>query len=124
MMTENRTLPDKFSSLTGNVKDYVRLKIELYKLMAAEGLAQVIGHLLITLVLFLLCMFLLFFLSLTFIYWFGEEIGHTYVGAMIVVAFYLVASVIVYLFRYRIFVNPLISKLSGFFSEEGGNDEE
>ncbi|MFH1937499.1 MAG: phage holin family protein [Bacteroidota bacterium] len=121
---EARKIPEHFSSLSGNVKHYIRLKIELYKLMAAEGVAQLISHIIISLVLFLLSIFLLFFLSMAFIYWYGEHVGQEYIGALIVVGFYLLASVMVYLFRYQLFINPLISRLTTLMKEEDSDEDQ
>ncbi|MFC2102732.1 hypothetical protein ACFLS7_07030 [Bacteroidota bacterium] len=77
----------------------------------------------ITLVVLLLSIFFLFFLALAFVYWYGEEFGHMYVGALIVVGFYLVASVIVYIYRERIFINPLITRLTTITHEEESDED-
>jgi len=105
---ESSNLSGKFSSLTGNVKEYIRLRIELLKLTAAEGLIQALSYLMLTIVLFLLGMFLLFFLSLAFIYWFGQHAGPMYVGALIVVVVYLAAFILVYIYRKKLFIDPLV----------------
>ena len=119
---EARKISEDFSSLSGNVKDYIRLKLELYKLMAVEGVAQLLSSIMISLVVLLLSIFFLFFLALAFVYWFGEEVGHMYVGALIVTAFYLVLSVIVFIFRDKLFINPLITKLTTLMDEEDGDE--
>lgn len=123
-MTQIRNISNDFSSLSGNVKSYIRLKLELYKLMAVEGIAQLLSSIIITLVVLLLSIFFLFFLALAFVYWYGEEVGQMYVGALIVVAFYLVASVLVFVFREKLFINPLITKLSILMHEEEEPDDE
>lgn len=120
---EARKFTEDFNSLSGNVKGYIRLKLELYKLMAVEGAAQLISSLMITIVVVLLSVFFLFFLGLAFIYWYGEVAEHTYVGALIVTGFYLVLSVIVFIFRDKLFINPLVTKLTTAMHEEE-NDEE
>ena len=122
MIMEARKISEDFSSLSGNVKDYIRLKLELYKLMAVEGVAQLLSSIMISLVVLLLSIFFLFFLALAFVYWFGEEVGHMYVGALIVTAFYLVLSVIVFIFRDKLFINPLITKLTTLMDEEDGDE--
>ncbi len=113
-----RKISDDFSSLSGNVKGYIRLKLELYKLMVAEGVAQLLSSIMISLVVLLLSIFFLFFLALAFVYWYGEVVGHMYVGALIVTAFYLVISVIVFIFRDKLFIDPLITKLTSLMDEE------
>jgi len=122
-MIQARKFSDDFSSLSDNVKGYIRLKLELYKLMAVEGVAQLLASVMITLVVLLLSFFFLFFLALAFVYWYGEEFGQMYVGALIVVAFYLVASVLVFVFRDKLFVNPLITKLTSITNEEDSDED-
>ncbi len=122
-MKQARKISDDFSSLSGNVKGYVRLKLELYRLMAIEGAVLLLSSLLISLVVLLLAIFLLFFLGLAFVYWYGEVVGHMYVGALIVVGFYLIASVLVYKFREKLFINPLIIKLTTLTHEEESDEE-
>jgi len=121
---EARNISDNFSSLSGNVKEYIRLKLDLYKLMLVEGVTQLVSSVMISLVVLLLANFFLFFLGLAFVYWFGEEVGHMYVGALIMVGFYLLASLLVYIFRDRLFINPIITKLSTFLHEEKHDEEE
>jgi|GEM_PF-889154 len=123
MITQARKFSEDFSSLSDNVKGYVRLKLELYKLMAVEGIAQLLSGIMMMLVVMLLAFFFLFFLALAFVYWWGEVVGPMYVGALIVVAFYLVAAVIVYIFREQLFINPLITRLTNVTHEEGSDEE-
>jgi hypothetical protein len=122
-MKQVRQITDDFSSLSGNVKGYVRLKLELYRLMAIEGAVMLLSSLLISLVVLLLAIFLLFFLGLAFVYWYGEVVGPMYVGALIVVGFYLAASVLVFLYREKLFINPLVIKLTTIINEEGSDEE-
>lgn len=123
MTMESRKISEDFYSLSENIKEYIRLKLDLYKLLVVEAAAQLISSLIITLVVLLLAVFFLFFLALAFVYWYGEVAGHMYVGALIVTGFYLVISVIVYIFRDKIFVNPLVTRLTTSMHEEE-NDEE
>ncbi len=123
-MMEARKISEDFSSLSGNVKGFIRLKLDLYKLMIVEAAAQLISSLMISLVVILLSMFFLFFLGLAFVYWYGEVAEHTYVGALIVTAFYLVVSIIVFIFRDKLFVNPLISKLTTAMHEEEHDEDQ
>lgn len=122
-MKASGPLSDNISSLSGNVKEYVRLKIELFKLMAIEGAVQLLSTILISLVVLLLAIFFLFFLALAFVYWYGEMVGPMYVGALIVTGFYLLISVLVFILRDKLFINPLIVKLTRLIYEEGYHEE-
>ncbi len=115
---ETTTIGEQFSSLSENVKEYVTLKLEYFKLVAAEKMTQLLTHLLISLVIFIMIMLIVLFLSFAFILWWGEYIGPSYIGALIVVGFYVLAGVLVYLLRYPLFINPLISKMSNIIMED------
>jgi len=51
---ETTTIGEQFSSLSDNVKEYVTLKLEYFKHVAAEKMAQLLTHLLISLVIFII----------------------------------------------------------------------
>ncbi len=116
-------LNDTFSSLTENVKDYVDLRVDLLKLVLTEKIAKLASFFLIAVIFFILAMFLLLFISLAFVFWFGEEVGPTFVGALIVTALYLIGGFVIYLFRHTMFINPLVTQLSKILME-GEDDHE
>jgi hypothetical protein len=115
-------IPDQFSSLTDHVKEYIGLKLELFRLTATEKLASLTTHILLSLILFVLGMFFLLFLSLAFIFWYGEVAGPMYEAALMVAGFYVVIALVIWIFRIPVFVNPLISRLSNLFLEEGTDE--
>jgi len=115
---ETRKIGDQFTSLSDNVKEYVSLKLEYVKLTAAEKIAQLMTNLMVTLIIFILVMLILFFLSFAFILWWGEYIGPSYVGALIVAGFYTLVGILVYLLRYPLFINPLVSSMSNTLLED------
>jgi len=119
---ETKKIGEQFTSLSDNVKEYVNLKLEYYKLAATEKASQLVTSLMITIVIFILVMLILFFLSFAFILWWGEYIGPSYVAALIVVGFYLVVGVLVYLLRYPLFINPLVSSISNTILEDPDNE--
>jgi len=111
-------ISDNFSSLTENVKDYIDLRIDYFKLVLTEKLARLTSFFLIAIIFFILAMFLLLFLSLAFVFWFGEEWGPSWVGALIVTAVYVVGGALVYVKRKTLFINPLVSHLTKILMEE------
>ena len=74
--------------------------------------------LLIAVIFFILAMFLLLFLSLAFVFWFGKDLGPAWVGALIVTAFYVFLGVLIYVQRHPLFINPLVSHLTKILMEE------
>jgi hypothetical protein len=115
---ETGKISDNFSLLTENVKDYVNLRIDLVKLILTEKIAKLATFFLIAIIFFILAMFLLLFLSLSFVYWFGNDLGPIWVGALIVAAFYVLGGVLIYFQRHNLFINPLVSQLTKILMEE------
>jgi len=107
-------ISDNVSMLTENVKDYVYLRIDLAKLSAFFLLAVIF---------FILAMFLLLFLSIFFVFWFGDEFGPTWVGALIVTAFYVISGLFIYYRRHQLFINPLVSHLTNILMEDKDENE-
>ena len=115
---ESGKISENFSLLTENVKDYVNLRSDLAKLIITEKLARLVSFFLIAVIFFILAMFLLLFISLAFVYWFGTDIGPAWLGALIVTAFYILGGIFIYVKRHEFFINPLVSQLSKILMEE------
>jgi hypothetical protein len=115
---ESERLSDNVSSLTENVKDYINLRIDLFKLIITEKISKVASFFLIAVVFFILAMFMLLFLSLAFMFWFGEVAGPTWVGALIVTALYIIAGLLVWWKRHEIFLNPLVMQITKILMED------
>lgn len=115
---ESNRISDNVSSMTENVRDYVNLRIDYIKLLLTEKIASLSSWILISLIFFILAMFLLLFISLSFVFWYGDEVGPTYVGALIVVAFYAVVGIVIYGLRFQLFVNPMVKRLAKIILED------
>jgi hypothetical protein len=72
---------------------------------------------------FILAMFLLLFLSMAFVFWFGDVVGPFWLGTLIVTAVYVLGGVVIYLRRHEIFINPLVSQLTKILMEEKDETE-
>jgi len=116
-------ISDNFSLLTDNLKEYVNLRIDLAKLILTEKIAKLASFFLIAVIFFILAMFLLLFLSLAFVFWFGDEIGPAWLGTLIVTAVYILGGVVIYLKRHQFFINPLVSNLTKILMEEKDENE-
>lgn len=116
-------ISDNFSSLTENIKDYVNLRIDLVKLVLTEKIAKLASAFLIAIIFFILAMFLLLFLSLAFVFWFGQVAGPAWVGALIVTAIYLLGGIFIYWQRHKLFINPLVTQLTKILMEEKDENE-
>ncbi|MEI6883103.1 MAG: phage holin family protein [Bacteroidota bacterium] len=116
-MEPNR-ISDNVSSITENVKDYINLRIDYIKLLLTEKIAKLASYLLISVIFFILAMFLLLFISFAFVFWYGEEVGPTFVGALIVVGFYIIMGLLIYAMRYKMFINPMVKQLAKILMED------
>jgi len=121
---ESAKISETFSDLTEDIRRYINLRIDLVKLTLTEKLARMASFFLITLVFFILFMFFILFLSLAFVFWWGDEIGPVYMGALIITAVYALAGFIIYLFRNQLFLNPLVSQITRILMEEKDEQEE
>jgi len=115
-------ISENFASLTENVKDYVNLRIDLAKLILTEKIARLAAFFLISVIFFILAMFLLLFLSMAFVFWFGE-IGPAWLGALIVTAVYVFGGILIYVKRHQFFINPLVSHLTKILMEDKDENE-
>jgi uncharacterized membrane protein YqjE len=108
--------------LTENVKDYVNLRIDLAKLILTEKIARLASFFLIAVIFFILAMFLLLFLSLSFVFWF-EVVGPAWLGALIIAAVYILGGVLIYVKRHQFFINPLVTHLTKILMEDKDENE-
>ena len=120
---EQQRISDHLSELTDDVKRYVKLKISLLKLTLTEKLSRLFTLVILILVFFILFLFIVLFLSMAFFFWFRDNIGPAYLGALIVSGFYIVLGLVICLLRYRLFINPVVSQLSKILLEEEPEDE-
>ena len=116
-------ISENVSLLSENVKDYVNLRIDLAKLTLTEKIAKLASFFLIAVIFFILAMFLLLFISLAFVFWFGSDIGPTWIGALIITSFYILGGVLIYVMRNQFFINPLVKHLTKILMEDKDENE-
>jgi hypothetical protein len=120
---ESKKLCDNFDELSENIKAYIKLKTDLLKVSLTEKLSLITSALLLSVIFFILFLFITLFISVAFIFWYRDHAGPLYVGALIVAGFYLIVGGIVFLVRNRLFVDPLVSKISQILLEEDEDEE-
>jgi hypothetical protein len=120
---EPRTISENFSELGGNVKDYINLRLDLLKLTITEKMASIGAFFLVSVIFFILFLFVLMFFSLAFIFWFRDHVGAAYVGALIIAGVYIIVGLVMFLLRNKLFINPLVEQLSKILMEETSEHE-
>lgn len=119
---ESKKLSDNFNEMSENVKAYIQLKTDLLKISLTEKLSLITSALLLSIIFFILFLFITMFISMAFIFWFRDHAGPLYLGAIIVAGFYLIIGVIVFFKRNRLFIDPLVSKISQILLEEDDDE--
>ena len=115
---EQKKVSESIADMTDQVRNYVRLRIDLFKLDLTEKLATLTTTLLISIIFFIVFLFFTLFLSLAFIFWFKEYVGAAWAGALIVAGFYILIGIIVFIIRDKLFLNRIVIQISKILLEE------
>jgi hypothetical protein len=121
---EEKKISETISDLSDQVRDYIHLRIDIFKLNLTEKLATLTTTLLISIIFFIVFLFFTLFLSLAFIFWFREYVGTAWVGALIVAGFYILVGIVVFLLRDKLFLNRIVVQISKILLEEEEQNEE
>ncbi len=103
-----------FKRTVDDIKTYINLKTELYTLILIERSSKIFSKFLAVIIFFFMMFFVLLFLSLAFVHWFAALTGELIASYLLVAFLYLLMGLLVYLFRRKLFLNPM---LKGFTDE-------
>jgi hypothetical protein len=120
---EQKKVSESIAEMTEQVKTYVQLRIDLFKLSLTEKLATLTTTLLISIIFFIVFLFFTLFLSLAFIFWYKEYVGTAWAGSLIVAGFYILIGIVVFLLRDRLFLNRIVTQISKILLEEEEENE-
>jgi uncharacterized membrane protein YqjE len=120
---EQKKISESIAELTDQVKNYVQLRIDLFKLNLTEKLATLTTTLLISIIFFIVFLFFTLFLSLAFIFWFKDYVGAAWAGSLIVAGFYILVGIVVFLLRDKLFLNRIVVQISKILLEEEEENE-
>ena len=95
-----------------NIKSYFDLKIELFTIILYEKILKVFSSILAVIIITIFLLFFIFFMSFAFVAWYNHETDSFAQGYLIAGLFYLILGIIIYLARNKIFLNPMIKKIS------------
>ena len=121
---ESPKFSENITDLIDQVKNYVHLRINLFKLNLTEKLATLTTTMLISIIFFIVFLFFTLFLSLAFIFWFREYMGKAYIAALIVAGFYILVGIVIYFLRNKLFLNRVVTQISKVLLEEEEENEE
>ena len=120
---ESKRISDNLSELNDNVREYIRLRINLLKIEFTEKAAKLSSAIMMSLLYFIIVICVLVFLSIAFIFAFREYIGPGWVAALIVAGVYILFGFLIFLLRYKLFIDPLAVLLSKIILEEKDENE-
>jgi hypothetical protein len=105
-------LSKNLSSITDVLKDYLHVKLDLFKLELLQKTSRA-GLFLFTFISVIFSVFAVaIFLMFSFSFWYGEKTGSLSQGFLISAAFFLLVLVVVFLLRRVIFGRSLIKNIS------------
>lgn len=105
-------------------KSYLTAWLSYVKLDAVEKLSRIISAILFALILVLLSVCALFYLSLAFVFWYSEVFGSIIMGVVIIFSLIVLLSILLYTFRTKLLLNPLIRLFSKILFEPQLTEEE
>ncbi len=91
-----------------NVKSYVSLQTELFRIILFEKVAKGLTSLFTLIIIVFILFFVMLFLSLAFVNWYEETGGLATHGYLMVAIFYMIVGIIIFLCSKRLFLNPMI----------------
>lgn len=96
-------LKDSFSSL----QRYVDIQLKYNKLLLTQKMSEILSLIVLFVILLGITGFILIFLSLAFVNWYGEFVGTLFHGYLWVTLFYAFAATLIYLLRKPLIFSPL-----------------
>jgi hypothetical protein len=111
-----------FEELKQIIIAYFETKIQLYKIGAYEKIATVISVLFSSIIIALLSFFLIFFLSISGGFFFGELLKSNALGFLVIFGFYLVLFLVLIIFRKKLLEKHIADKVIEKLFEEETND--
>lgn len=117
-------LNQALSDLMGSIRRYVEIHISLLKLEVMEKTAKIVSLTIAAVFLLTLLMLFLLFLSMAAAMWLGSLLSDPALGYLSVAGFYLIAGVIIYTLRRKLFVRAVIRHMSEIFFEDQEKDKD
>ncbi len=100
-------LNEKMEGLTDSLKEYADTNYELIKLEVIENSSVITAGIISTLLVGVMLVFFTFFISLYVAYYLSDQIGENHIGFVIVGAFYLLLTIIIYTNKNKLLEQPI-----------------
>ena len=115
--------------MTTKVKEYVHLRIDLFKLELTEKWVKFVSDIVMLVLFVTTVFFVMLFLSFAFAYWFADLTGRWPLAFLITAAFWVLVGLVLYLFRKPLILDHIARFTSediirGTDPENSNNDED
>jgi uncharacterized membrane protein len=114
---------ENLQQLFAETKKYVELQTEYAKLELTEKLTILLSTLILVLILIILGMVTLFYFSFTIAYVLAPYIGGLMSSFALITLFLLVLMALVYHYRQRLIVAPMVKFLANLFLRDANNQQ-
>lgn len=104
--------------ITGEVRSYINLRVAQLSLSFSKVFARLNAVVVLAVILLLLAGMVMLMLSFAFVLWYGSKAGTYYHGFLIVALFYVLTGLLVYLFRRKLFIDPVIRSIMRRINED------
>lgn len=115
---------DKYRQFVRDAKAYAELQTDMLRLNLVEKLSQIVSYLAMALIGCILGLTAFVYFSMAFVFWMKDMLGSLLPGFLMVGGFFVLLVLLVWLFRKKWLVNPVIKKLSSIVFAEGLPKEE
>lgn len=117
---------NKYQDFTRKAKDYIKTRYDLLKLELLEKTSRILSVLIMIIISLFLVLGALIYFSFALVSWMETVFGSMIPGFLIIGGVFLIILFLVYIFREKILINPLIRAISKilFEEKESGDDDE
>lgn len=117
---------NKYQDFTHKAKDYIKTRYDLLKLELLEKTSRILSVLIMIIISLFLVLGALIYFSFALVSWMETVFGSMIPGFLIIGGVFLIILFLVYIFREKILINPLIRAISKilFEEKESGDDDE
>lgn len=94
-------------SLADKAGTYAKTNIDLFKLKATDKISDATSSVALKIIYLFCTLLILIMVNFGLALWIGEEIGESYAGFFIVALFYIILTLLIYVFRKKVVTNPI-----------------
>lgn len=97
------------------IKGYVGQQLRFHKMLLAKHTGDLSAYFVLFAILLFIGAFTCLFLSFAFVGWYSDRYSSPFAGYLILAGFYLLLSILLFVFRDRFIFNPLRKLITGIF---------